>query len=193
MMGSGGLVVMDERTCMVDLAKFFMNFIRSESCGKCVPCREGTTRMYEILKALTEKPQTEEERQFRIDGMAHLKELAETVMDASLCGLGQTASNPILSTLRYFKNEYDAHLNELVCPADACLGLRAYEIIPEKCIGCMLCAKKCPVGAISGKLKEPQVIDATRCTGCGACMAACKKEAIVIKKHSHNGEVKDVH
>ena len=137
MMGSGGMVVMDERTCMVDVARYFMEFIRNESCGKCTPCREGTTRMHEILIALTERPVGDEIRRLeRFRGLLHLEELAETIKDTSLCGLGQSAANPVLSTLRFFRDEYEAHIMEDRCPAGVCQGLRTYAVDNATCIGC---------------------------------------------------------
>ncbi len=180
MMGSGGMVVMDERSCMVDVAKFFMEFIRNESCGKCTPCREGTTRMLEILTEFTERPVGDDLRRLeRFRGILHLEELAETVKETSLCGLGQSAANPVLSTLRFFRDEYEAHIMESVCPAGACQGLRMYDIDPEVCTGCTLCAKNCPSGAIIGKRKFAHAIIVDRCTGCGACADACPKQAVL--------------
>ena len=180
MMGSGGLVVMDERTCMVDVAKYFMEFIRNESCGKCTPCREGTTRMHEILVELTERPVGDEVRRLeRFRGILHLQELAEVVKETSLCGLGQSAANPVLSTLRFFRDEYEAHVMEHACPAGACQGLRVYDIDPDQCTGCTVCAKNCPSGAVVGKRKHPHVIVVDRCTGCGACAESCPKQAVL--------------
>jgi NADH:ubiquinone oxidoreductase subunit F (NADH-binding)/Pyruvate/2-oxoacid:ferredoxin oxidoreductase delta subunit/(2Fe-2S) ferredoxin len=180
MMGSGGMVVMDERSCMVDVAKFFMEFIRSESCGKCVPCREGTTRMYQILNRLTEKPVGDEmARLERFRGVLYLEELAETVQTTSLCGLGQTAANPVLSTLRFFRDEYMAHIMENRCPAGACQGLKTYTISADLCIGCTLCRKKCVSGAIVGERKQVHYIIADKCIGCGACVDACPQKVIV--------------
>ena len=180
MMGSGGMVVMDERTCMVDVAKFFMEFIRNESCGKCTPCREGTTRMHEILVDLSERPVGDEvERLERFRGILHLEELAETVKETSLCGLGQSAANPVLSTLRFFRDEYEAHILENRCPAGVCQGLRVFDIEPGLCTGCTLCAKNCPNGAIVGKRKFAHSIIVDRCTGCGACAEACPKQAVL--------------
>ena len=154
MMGSGGMVVMDERTCMVDVAKYFMEFIRNESCGKCTPCREGTTRMHEILIALTERPVGDEIRRLeRFRGLLHLEELAQTIKDTSLCGLGQSAANPVLSTLRFFRDEYEAHIMEDRCPAGVCQGLRTYQVDNASCIGCMACKKNCPSGAIVGSAR----------------------------------------
>ena len=174
MMGSGGLIVMDEDNCMVDIAKFFLEFTVDESCGKCTPCRVGTRRMLEILTRITEgKGQ---------DGdIEKLEELANTIRATSLCGLGQTAPNPVLSTLRYFRDEYEAHIYQKKCPAHVCKALASYEIDPEKCIGCSLCAKKCPADAISGELKKPYVIDQAKCIKCGACIDSCKKQAIIKK------------
>ena len=181
MMGSGGMVVMDERTCMVDVAKYFMEFIRNESCGKCAPCREGTTRMHEILTALTERPVGEEIRRLeRFRGLLHLEELAETIRDTSLCGLGQSAANPVLSTLRFFREEYEAHIMQDRCAAGVCQGLRTYRVDNASCIGCMACKKSCPSGAIVGERKNAHYIIVDRCLGCGACVDACPKNSISL-------------
>jgi NADH:ubiquinone oxidoreductase subunit F (NADH-binding) len=181
MMGSGGMVVMDERSCMVDVAKYFMEFIRNESCGKCTPCREGTTRMYEILAALTERSVGDEiGRLERFRGLLHLEELAQTIKDTSLCGLGQSAANPVLSTLRFFRDEYEAHIMEDRCPASVCQGLRTYAVDNATCTGCQACKKQCPSGAIVGERKSAHYIIVDRCLGCGACMDACPKESISL-------------
>ncbi len=181
MMGSGGLVVMDERTCMVDVAKYFMEFIRNESCGKCTPCREGTTRMHEILTELTERPVGEEERRLeRFAGVLHLQDLADTVRETSLCGLGQSSANPVLSTLRFFRDEYEAHILEDRCPAGVCQGLRVYAIDNSVCVGCTACKKACPNDAIVGQRKQAHYILVDRCMGCGACADACPKQAVTV-------------
>jgi formate hydrogenlyase subunit 6/NADH:ubiquinone oxidoreductase subunit I len=175
------MVVMDERSCMVDVAKYFMEFIRNESCGKCTPCREGTTRMHEILTALTERPVGDEIRRLeRFRGLLHLEELAETIKDTSLCGLGQSAANPVLSTLRFFRDEYEAHIMEDRCPAGVCQGLRTYAVDNATCIGCQACKKQCSAGAIVGERKSAHYIIVDRCIGCGACVEACPKESISL-------------
>ena len=171
MMGSGGLVVVDEETCMVDLARFFLTFTQAESCGKCTPCREGSKRMLEILERICEgngKP----------EDIPTLERLAHTMRTSSLCALGQTAPNPVLSTLRFFRSEYEAHINEKRCPAGACTSLLQYKIDPAKCKGCTLCARNCPVNAIIGKVKEAHLIDTNKCIKCGTCIDKCKFGAI---------------
>jgi len=166
MIGSGGLVVMDEDTCMVGIARFFMNFTQHESCGKCVPCREGTHVMLEILDDIVGGRGTP-------DQIDTLLELADTISQTALCGLGKTAASPIVSTINEFRDEYMAHVVEKRCPAKSCSGLRRIEIIPEKCKGCSKCQRVCPVGAISGKIKEPFVIDQSKCIKCRVCIDAC--------------------
>lgn len=174
MMGSGGLIVMDNDTCMVDIARFFLEFTQDESCGKCPPCRIGTKRMLEILTRITEGKGKPED----ID---NLEALAKTIKSSALCALGQTSPNPILSTLKYFRDEYEAHIHDKKCPAGVCQALLSYTIIEDKCRGCGLCARNCPVNAISGKVKEPYVIDREKCIKCGACMEKCKFGAIERK------------
>ncbi len=172
MMGSGGLIVMDEDNCMVDIAKFFLDFTVDESCGKCAPCRIGTKRMMEILEKITEGNGT-------LEDIDKLEELAYYIKENSLCGLGQTAPNPVLATLKFFRDEYIAHVVDKKCPAGVCKGLLNYTIVADKCKGCTLCSRKCPVGAISGTVKNPHVIDTTKCIKCGACMDSCKFGAII--------------
>ena len=169
MMGSGGLIVMDEDTCMVDIAKFFLEFTVDESCGKCTPCRVGTKRLYEMLDTKGEGT---------LEDLDKMEELCYYIKDNALCGLGQTAPNPVLSTLRYFRDEYIAHIVDKKCPAGVCKALLSYKIDADKCKGCTLCARNCPNGAISGKLKEPHVIDQSKCLKCGACMEKCRFGAI---------------
>jgi len=170
-MGSGGLVVLDEANCMVDTAKFFLEFTQRESCGKCVPCREGTKKMLDILTRITEGKGVPED-------LDKLQYLGEQIKATSLCALGGTAPNPVLTTLKYFREEYEAHIFDKKCPAGACQRLLSYTIDPEKCIGCTKCARNCPVNCIAGKVKEPHVIDQTKCIKCGACMANCPVGAI---------------
>ena len=172
MMGSGGLIVMDEDNCMVDIAKFFLEFTVDESCGKCTPCRIGTKRLYEMLEKVTSGNATLED----IDKM---EKLCYYIKNNSLCGLGQTAPNPVLSTLKYFKDEYLAHVVDKKCPAGVCQDLLTYKIVEDKCKGCTACARACPVGAISGTVKQPHVIDTSKCIKCGACMSKCKFAAII--------------
>ena len=172
MMGSGGLIVMDDTTCMVDIAKFFLEFTVDESCGKCTPCRIGTKRLLEILNKITSGNGT-------LEDIDRLEELCYYIKENALCGLGQTAPNPVLSTLHFFRDEYIAHVTEKRCPAGACKALTNYYIEPDKCKGCTLCARNCPVNAISGTVKQPHVIDTKKCIKCGACMEKCKFSAIV--------------
>jgi len=174
MMGSGGLIVMDEDNCMVDIAKFFLEFTVDESCGKCTPCRIGTKRLLEILEKITKGNGT-------LEDLDRLELLCHSIKNASLCGLGQTAPNPVLSTLRYFRDEYVAHVVDKKCPAGVCKALTNYYIVPEKCKGCSACARKCPVGAISGEIKSPFTIDTAKCIKCGACVETCKFNAIIKK------------
>ncbi len=173
MMGSGGMIVMDEDNCMVDIARFFLDFTVEESCGKCAPCREGTKRMLEILDKITEGNGVPED-------LNRLETLAQTIKSASLCGLGQTAPNPVLSTLKYFRDEYEAHVNDKTCPAGTCQSLLSYHIT-DACKGCTLCAKVCPVSCISGKVKELHIVDNDKCIKCGACLDKCKFGAVIKK------------
>jgi NADH-quinone oxidoreductase subunit F len=171
-MGSGGMVVMDDRTCMVNMARFFLDFTAKESCGKCVHCRIGTKRLHETLVRITEG-----------EGVAGdvelLEELCNGIKDGALCGLGQTAPNSVLTTIRYFRDEYEAHIKDKHCPAHECTALRTFAIDPDKCKGCTLCSKKCPANAISGNIKLPHVIDTKKCIKCGACAEVCKFGAVI--------------
>lgn len=171
MMGSGGLIVMDEDNCMVDIAKFFLEFTVDESCGKCTPCRVGTKRMHEILEKIAKG-------EAKVSDLDKLEELCLYVKENALCGLGQTAPNPVLSTLRYFRDEYITHIKDKRCPAGVCEDLLVYVIEPKMCIGCTLCANNCPTHAISGELKKPHSIDSTKCVKCGACIDLCRRHAI---------------
>jgi NADH:ubiquinone oxidoreductase subunit F (NADH-binding) len=182
MMGSGGLVVMDEDTCMVDVAKFFMDFIQRESCGKCIPCREGTRRMLEILDSITKKATNPDRKEAlkRFKGVMQLEKLSKVIKDTSLCGLGQTAPNPVVSTLKWFRHEYEEHIFDRKCPAGVCTELRTFSIDVDKCSGCTVCAKKCPTDAIIGTRKSPHFIVDDKCIACGTCEEVCKFDAITI-------------
>ena len=175
MMGSGGLIIMDDKTCMVDIAKYFLNFLRDESCGKCVSCREGTQRMWEIVKKITEGKGTEKD-------LDVLEDVARICKDASMCGLGQTAANPVLSTLQYFRHEYEAHILDKRCPAGVCTALIRYVVVAEKCTGCQACKNACPTQAIKGTLKDVHLIEQAKCIKCGACQEACRFEAIEAQR-----------
>ncbi len=174
MMGSGGMIVLDEDNCMVDVARFFLDFTRDESCGKCTPCRVGTKRMLEMLEKITEGKAT-------LEDLDKLEKLALSIKTSALCGLGQTAPNPVLSTLKYFRDEYEAHVVDKKCPAGVCKALMQYTILDDPCKKCGICAKACPVGAISGKVKERFLIDQDKCVKCGVCMVKCPFKAIVKK------------
>ena len=174
MIGSGGLVVMDENTCMVEVARFFMNFTQNESCGKCVPCREGTKRMLEILERIVAGNGEPED-------LDMLWDLSKTITETALCGLGKSAAQPVMSTLKVFRDEYLEHVVDKKCASGNCQALRKYVINPELCKGCSKCQRNCPVGAISGKIKEPFVIDAGKCIKCGACEGSCPFKAIYIE------------
>ncbi len=173
MMGSGGMIVMDERTCMVDIARYFLDFTREESCGKCNPCREGVERMFQILSDICAGKGREGDIEL-------LQELAEVVRDASLCQLGKTAPNPVLTTLRYFRDEYEAHIREKRCPAGACRALIQYSVIADKCTGCGVCRRNCPQEAISGEKKQVHVIDQSKCIKCGLCADLCRFDAVGV-------------
>jgi len=174
MMGSGGMIVMDEDDCMVSMAKFYLDFTVEESCGKCAPCRIGNKRLYEMLDKITEGKGT-------IEDLSHLRNLSNVIKDTSLCGLGQTSPNPVLSTMENFWEEYEAHVKEDKCPAGQCKALMKYIIDAEKCIGCTLCSRVCPVDAITGDKKVAHVIGQETCIKCGACYEKCKFGAIEIK------------
>ena len=171
MIGSGGLVVMNDKSCMVEVARFFMNFTQNESCGKCVPCREGTKRMLQLLNDIVEGRGT-------LEHIDMLEELAETISATALCGLGKTAASPVVSTLKYFRDEYIAHVVDKKCPAGQCKALITLQIDPDLCKGCTKCARMCPVNAISGTVKNPHVIDTTKCIKCGACKDGCAFHAV---------------
>lgn len=182
MMGSGGMIVMDEDTCMVDVSKFFLQFTNDESCGKCFSCRDGSEALLEVITRISEGEGQEGDIDF-------IEELSNTVKDASMCGLGQSLPNPVLSTIRYFREEYEAHIKEKKCPANVCKTLLEYYILPDKCIGCILCLKNCPVNAIKGSPKHIHVIDQTICTKCGQCMEVCPQKANAIVKVSGKKEL----
>jgi NADH:ubiquinone oxidoreductase subunit F (NADH-binding)/NAD-dependent dihydropyrimidine dehydrogenase PreA subunit len=171
-MGSGAFIVVDESDCMVNMAKFFLEFTAEESCGKCTPCRIGNQRLLEILSKICDGEGTEEH-------LTELEYLGKVICDTALCGLGQSSPNPVLSTLHFFREEYEAHVRDKKCPAGACTNLLSYKIIPDLCNGCTLCARNCPVDCISGKVKEPHVIDQEKCIKCGVCVEKCKRNAII--------------
>jgi NAD-dependent dihydropyrimidine dehydrogenase PreA subunit len=173
-MGSGLMIVMDQNSCMVDVARYFMSFLHDESCGKCTPCREGTKQLLEILTEITQGRGQEEY-------LALMEELCATMRSASLCGLGQSAVTPVLSTLKYFREEYEAHIQQKKCPALVCRPLLKYTIDPETCNGCLACVRECPAEAIQGEAGEPQELDQELCVKCGMCHAVCKFEAVKVE------------
>jgi NADP-reducing hydrogenase subunit HndC len=171
MMGSGGLIVMDEETCMVNLAEYFLRFLRDESCGKCTPCREGIPQMLNILEKISRG-------EGKTDDLEKLERVSELLSEAALCALGKTAANPVLSTIRYFRKEYEEHIDQRKCPAKVCRGLFFYEIDLKTCTGCGICRKNCPVEAIAGERKKPHLIDREKCTKCGVCFEKCPFNAV---------------
>ena len=173
-MGSGGMIVMDEDTCMVNVSKYFLGFLRNESCGKCTACREGLDTMYQIVTNICEGTG-------KLEDISLLEELGQAVKDGSICDLGRSAPNPLLSTLRYFRDEYEAHIKERCCPGGICKALIKYTIDTEKCNGCLVCVKNCPEQAISGEKKKPQNIDQEKCIKCGICEDVCKFEAVRVQ------------
>jgi ferredoxin len=182
-MGAGGFVIIDENTCMVDLVRYYMEFIRNESCGKCIPCREGTGRMLEILESVIRKPLNEDSGTTleRFKGVMQLETIASVMKDTSLCGLGQTAPNPFISALKNFRDEFEEHIFDRKCRANICKGLRTFSIDVDKCTGCTACASKCPVNAIYGTRLQPFFIVEEKCIGCGICFDICKFSAITVK------------
>jgi ferredoxin len=173
MMGSGGMIVMDQRDCVVDVSRYFLKFLEEESCGKCLPCRLGITRMREFLDLFSQGQGTEKD-------LEDLHSLAEAIQDGSLCALGSSAPNPVLTTIRYFRDEYIAHIKDQRCPAGVCKALITYAIDGEKCTGCMACARNCPQTCIAGEKKKPHVIDASHCIRCGVCLESCKFDAVNV-------------
>jgi NADH:ubiquinone oxidoreductase subunit F (NADH-binding)/Pyruvate/2-oxoacid:ferredoxin oxidoreductase delta subunit len=180
-LGAASLIVLDEDNCVIDTVKYFMNYLQKESCGICIPCREGTRRMYEILENISKRPKDENGYATlqRFKGVMQLETLAEVLKDTSMCGLGRKAANPVLSTLKWFRDEYEEHIFERNCSAGVCQKLRTFEIDVDACTGCTLCAKKCPTGAIFGTPKNAHFIVQDKCVGCGICFETCKFSAII--------------
>jgi NADH:ubiquinone oxidoreductase subunit F (NADH-binding) len=183
LMGSGGVLVMDDSSCVVNTVRYFMEYMNKQSCGKCIPCREGTRRMAEILASITRKPADEEGHTTleRFKGVMQLETLAEVMKDTSLCGLGQNAPNPVVSTLKYFRNEYEEHIFDRRCPSNTCTELRSWYIDVDMCTGCSICAKRCPAEAIIGTARHPYFIVQEKCIGCGICYEVCKFTAVYYK------------